>query len=158
MRVKCEGDQARPGLVLRHYSEAEVKELARNWLEVFGGNRQGVNTKAYMWHIFSADRYPHVSGKEALAQYRQQQAPEYIVLSNDRKFAFASGARPEQVWLSDCCVFPPNLAWTMAFTHEDGWLGPYFARHRDYASLNEANLAKLRKVREAEAARLKGWC
>ena len=29
---------------------------------------------------------------------------------------------------ADAYVFPPDLAWTMVFTHEDGWLGPYFSR------------------------------
>jgi hypothetical protein len=45
----------------------------------------------------------------------------------------------------------------MAFTHEDGWLGPYFALHNDFAKLNEANLANLQKISEAKAAKLKGW-
>lgn len=158
MRAKCEAPQVWPGPVLRHYSGDQAQELARNWLEAFGGDRQGVNTKAYLWHIFSANRYPHASGEQALAEYRQQQAPEYIVLANDRKFAFASDTLPGPCWLSDCYVFPPNLAWTLALTHEYGWLGPYFARHKNFASLNEANLAGLRKALEVEAARRKGWC
>lgn len=65
--------------------------------------------------------------------------------------------RPENCSLADYYVFPPNLAWTMAFTHEDGWLGPYFARHRDFEALDRENDARVRKEREAEAARLKGW-
>lgn len=149
--------QVQPGSVLRRYSEEEAAGLLAQWLEAFGTSRRGVNTKAYLWHIFSADRYPSASGAEALAQYRQQAAPEYIVLSNDRKLAFATDSLPEKCSLSDYYVFPSNLAWTMAFTHEDGWLGPYFARHGNFAKLIEANLAKLQKTREAEAARLKGW-
>ncbi len=46
----------------------------------------------------------------------------------------------------------------MALTHEDGWLGPYFAQHPEYDRLNEANQLKLRKLRERDAARNKGWC
>jgi hypothetical protein len=46
----------------------------------------------------------------------------------------------------------------MAFTHEDGWLGPYFARHASYQGLNAENLAKILKAKKAEEARLKGWC
>jgi hypothetical protein len=45
----------------------------------------------------------------------------------------------------------------MAFTHEDGWLGPYFARHERFSELNRENEMKIRKAREAEVARLKGW-
>jgi hypothetical protein len=45
----------------------------------------------------------------------------------------------------------------MAFTHEAGWLGPYFAKHEQYATLNSDNQAKIRKAKEAELANLKGW-
>ena len=65
--------------------------------------------------------------------------------------------RPTNCYLSDWYVFPENFAWTMAFTHEDGWLGPYFARHERFSELNRENEMKMRKAREAEAARLKGW-
>jgi hypothetical protein len=146
-----------PGSVTREYDEDETASLLTRWLEAFGRDRHGANTKAYLWHIFSAGKYPNLSGTEAMAQYKEQVAPEYIVLSNDRKFALATDLRPDESSLSDFYVFPENLAWTMAFTHEDGWLGPYFARHEDFARLNEANLAKLKKLRETEAAKKKGW-
>ena len=48
----------------------------------------------------------------------------------------------------DCYIFPKNFAWSMAFTHEGGWLGPYFSKHSDYDQLNKRNIesfnAKLR--------------
>ncbi|MEO8389393.1 MAG: DUF4275 family protein [Polaromonas sp.] len=116
-----------------------------------------MNAKDYLWHIFSGGRYPSLSGAQAMAAYEKQVAAEYVVLSNDRETAFATNALPQSSSLTDYCVFPVNLAWTMAFTHEDGWLGPYFARHGNFAALNEFNLGKVRKLRQAEAARLKGW-
>ncbi|MCA6470660.1 MAG: DUF4275 family protein [Pseudanabaena sp.] len=149
--------QFQPGSITRQYSEEEAVCLVTRWLEAFGMNRQGVNSKAFLWHIFSAERYSCVSGSAALAQYAMHVAPEYVILSNDRKFAFAIDSRPEKCSLLDYYVFPSNLAWTMAFTHEDGWLGPYFALHNDFAKLNEANLANLQKISEAKAAKLKGW-
>lgn len=93
----------------------------------------------------------------AQAQYETHIAPEYIVLSNDRDVALVTDVRPVQSSLRDYLVFPRNLAWTMAFTHEDGWLGPYFTRHAMFATLNAANIAQVQKAREADAARLKGW-
>jgi hypothetical protein len=45
----------------------------------------------------------------------------------------------------------------MAFTHEDDWLGPYFARHPHYDQLNRQNLQALRKAEQAAFAKLKGW-
>ena len=107
--------------------------------------------------VFSFERFPSLSRNAACEAYRRHTAPEYVLLSNDRDFAVATDLRPEACTLVDYCVFPPNLAWTMAFTHEDGRLGPYFARHPDYERLNKANRAKLEKQRQAEAAKLKGW-
>lgn len=146
-----------PGSVLRHYTLDETASLVAQWLEAFGARRHGVNAKDYLWHIFSGGRYPSLSGAQAMAAYEKQVAAEYVVLSNDRETAFATNALPQSSSLTDYCVFPVNLAWTMAFTHEDGWLGPYFARHGNFAALNEFNLGKVRKLRQAEAARLKGW-
>ena len=146
-----------PGTVVRHATQDEATALAAQWLEAFGAKRQGVNVRAYLWHIFSASRYPSLSGAQAMAEYEKQVALEYIVLSNDRKTAFVTDALPQSSSLADYYVFPANFAWTMAFTHEDGWLGPYFARHGDFTALNEFNLERVRKLGQAEAARLKGW-
>lgn len=146
-----------PGTVVRQFSEAEAAQLVHEWLAVFGENGHGVNTRAYLWHVFSSARYPSVSGTAAVEQYKQQAGVEFIVLSNDRKVAFQTELLPESSALSDYYVSPPNLAWTMAFTHEDGWLGPYFALHPNFRQLQAANQAKLQKAQEAEAARQKGW-
>ena len=146
-----------PGSIIRWFSEEDASQLVADWLAVFGKNRHGANTKAYLWHLFSSARYPSVSGAEAVEQYQKQTGAEFVVLSNDHKVAFVTDLLPVSSSLSDYYVFPPNLAWTMAFTHEDGWLGPYFALHPDFVKLSAANQSKLRKAREAEAARQKGW-
>lgn len=147
-----------PENIVREYTAQEAAELAGQWLEVFGRDRQGANTKAYLWHVFSGGRYPCLCGDEAREAYAQQAAPEYIVLSNQRDVAFVTDALPGRCDLSDYYVFPKNFAWTFAVTHEDGWLdGPYFAQHRDAARLNAENVAKLEKARDIAAARLKGW-
>ena len=146
-----------PGAILRHCTEVEAARLTAAWLAAFGVNRQGVNAKAFLWHIFSGGRYPSADGDGALGQYRQQLAVEYMVLSNDGKTAFVTDVRPSRVSLSDYYVFPMNFAWTMAFTHEDGWLGPYFAKHVNFEQLNNANLAQIKKQLEAAVARTKGW-
>ena len=146
-----------PGTIARWFSEEEAGQLVADWLAVFGKNRRGVNARAYLWHIFSGGRYPSVSGTEAIEKYQTQNAAEFVVLSNDGKVAFVTDRLPESSSLSDYYVFPPNLAWTMAFTHEVGWLGPYFALHPEFTKLNAENELRVRKTREAEAARQKGW-
>lgn len=144
--------------IIRRYTEEEARTLASEWLSVFGRDRLGLNTKAFMWHVFSAGRSPSIGGDPAEAEYRLQTGVEFVVLSNDRNAAFLTDVRPDTPEWSDCYVFPPNFAWTMAFTHEAGWLGPYFARHRDFTRLDAESQAKLRKVQERAEARAKGWC
>jgi len=146
-----------PGSVVHQFSAPEAEQLAEEWLAVFGQNRHGVNTKAYLWHVFSGARYPNASGAEALQQYKRRTGEKFVVLSNDRELAFVTELLPESSSLADYYVFPRNLAWTMAFTHEDGWLGPYFARHPDFAKLDAENQSALEKRRQAEVARRNGW-
>jgi len=145
-----------PESVIRIYTP-EAADLAVQWLDVFGKNRRGMNTKDFLWHVFSGARYPCLSGVAALAEYDKQVAHEYTVLSNQRDVAFVVSERPADKLMWDYLVFPANFAWTLAFTHEDGWLGPYFAQHPDYERLNAANLARLEKEQQAAIARLKGW-
>lgn len=146
---------------LRQFNSDEVASLVQQWLGVFGKDRQGVNTKAYMWHVFSFDRFPASKGEHALREYRSQIGCEFVVLSNDRDEAYLTDERPagrlDDRPFSDFYVFPPNLAWTMAFTHEEGWLGPYFAQHPCFRELNADNIAKVKKQQEIENARSRGW-
>lgn len=146
-----------PGRVLRELAPADTQEYLNAWLEVYGANRHGVNAKAFLWHVFSAERYPAFPGRDALAEYGKHLAPEYVLFSNDRDRAIETDVRPDGCSWSDFLVFPRNLAWTMAFTHEDGWLGPYFAKHPRYAQLEAENQGKLRKLQEIAAAKAKGW-
>jgi len=151
------GERIRPGAVIRQYSETEANALATEWLAVFGANGHTVNTNAFLWHVFSADCYPCISGVAAIDAYQRQLGVEFVVLSNDRKLAFVTDKLPESSSLPDYYVFPPNLAWTMCFTHEDGWLGPYFARHPEWAQLDQINQATLQKSRKKAEARRNGY-
>jgi len=148
--------EIQPGSVLRSYSPGESQQLAVQWLATFGGSG-APNTKSYMWHVLSFGAYPSLSLQEASTQYELQVAPSFVVLSNDRHQAVETDLRPTSCSESDFLVFPPNMAWTMAFTHEDGWLGPYFAKHSQYDKLNQENIGKIEKARAIEQARQKGW-
>jgi hypothetical protein len=110
-----------------------------------------------MWHVFSFERYPSISRAAAVAEYERHGAPEYAVLSNDKDEGLITDLRPISASIADYLVCPLNLAWTMAFTHEDDCLGPYFARHREYDRLQVANRQGLRKLEEATLAKQRGW-
>lgn len=149
-----------PGASVRDFSEAEAAALTAAWLAAFGANRDDVKAtgpKGFLWYIFCAGRYPCIQSEDARSHYRLQRAAEYVVLLNDGRAAVATDALPLEVPLVDYCVFPPNLAWTMAFTHEAPLDGPYFAKHARFDQLGMSNLALLRKKQAAEAAKAKGW-
>lgn len=151
----------KPAQDIKFFSKAETADLRNAWIKVFAKNEQGARLNAYLWHIFSYERYPAISGVEAEALYKKPLATEYILLPNDGEEAVLVGQLPESCDLSDYLVFPKNLAWTMAFTHEDGWLGPYFAQHKNYeilAANNEKawNQQKLKEV-AIKNAKEKGW-
>jgi len=150
-----------PNNIIHECSIEETASYRLNWEKVFCKDKQGANTKAYLWHIFSFEKYPAISGLEATNEYIKHVSPEYVVLSNEDELAVISNARPENCSLRDYYIFPKNMAWTMAFTHEDGWLGPYFAKHLNYKELNAQNETKLqaleKKKQEIAHAKSKGW-
>ena len=156
------------GEVVQAYSRTESLELAERWLEVYAARGFGMGSRQYLWHAFSSGATPALEGAEALARYEQQACAQYVALANDRKTAFLTTTRPTRSLYQDWFLFPPNLAWTMAFTHEDGWIGPFFAMHPDHARLDALNRAELarqqacakaqeRKEREIDEARKRGW-
>ena len=142
---------------LREFTSDEVASLVREWVAVYCRDERSVNCKDFMWHIFSGGRYPALEGDQAQSEYTRQTCCEFIVLSNDRDEAFIVDSRPEDRPFPDFYVFPPNLAWTMAFTHEEGWLGPYFAKHTRYTELNTANATRVKKQQETVYSRSQGW-
>lgn len=144
--------------IIKVYSLEETKHIAQQWLDIFGKNRRGAHTKAYKWHVFSYGRYPALEGEPALEEYAQQVPCACIVLPNEKGYsAVLAEDKPYGCHWTDYYVFPVNMAWVMAFTHEDGWLGPYFAKHPDYVKLNAENKAKARKAEEKAEAIRRGW-
>ncbi|MFO0568940.1 MAG: DUF4275 family protein [Polyangiaceae bacterium] len=84
----------------------------------------------YDWHIFSQRDTYALEREEARAAYHAQLCNELLVIPNDKHRAGYRVVTHEPVVPDeeDVYIFPPDLAWTMVFTHEDGWLGPYFSK------------------------------
>jgi hypothetical protein len=145
-------------LCVTHQCDArETSHWRELWRDAFAKQGHGVGLHQFLWHVFSAERYPAISGEEADAQYLAHEATEYVILPNDKSAAFFSSSRPQQEWYLDFYVFPKNMAWTMAYTHEIGWYGPYFARHPNYLQLQAENIQALNKQRDIAIAKQKGW-
>jgi hypothetical protein len=158
-KTKKSNVQARVGNITctQQFNAAETANLREGWRAAFAKEAIGVGLSQYLWHTFSADCYPAESGAAAEAAYRSHEATEYVVLPNDKSLAFMSSSKPVREWFDDFYVFPRNFAWTMAYTHEDGWLGPYFARHPNYDALQVENSQYLKKQRDIAIAKSKGW-
>jgi hypothetical protein len=113
------------------------RELLQSWRYVYAARLYEATGKwtwlGYDWHVFSYRHARALAREGASNVYRAIQAPERCIVCphDDRLPAveIAGGALPDfRNSCLDIYVWPEGLDWTMAFTHEDGWLGPYFSR------------------------------
>lgn len=148
--------EVKPERLLKIYDSSEVQAIEKKWIDAFCRNKLGLNIKQYKWHIFCGEGYPCVEGDLAEAAYKEHESAAYIVMSEDGE-AFLTDERPSDINCTDAYVFPENLSWTMAFTHEEGWMGPYFAKHKSYALLEEKNKYRIEKQKQIEMAKKNGW-
>ena len=149
--------EIQPGKILKTFSKEETESIEKKWTGVFCKNKQGFNTKAFKWHIFSGSGYPSTDGEISRQDYLNQISVEYIVIGDDHEPAIKTDLKPIESNISDFYVFPENMAWTMAFTHEEGWLGPYFAKHPKYDILNAENMKRVENEWKKLISKEKGW-
>lgn len=87
------------------------------------------------------------AGDDALKDYSLQYARTYFIMPEmfgyKEQVLYQTDEKPEFRGRMDFYVFPKNMAWSMAFTHESGWLGPYFLKHKDYQRLQKKNVEAL---------------
>lgn len=113
--------------------------LAQRWREVYAARLHAATGKwqwgGFDWHVFSWEHAPAYSGRKAVACYREQAASPFLVLPHEARgsealpaFRLSEARLPlfEGLWL-DVMVWPEDLSWTTAFTHEED-CGPYFSR------------------------------
>ncbi len=92
----------------------------------------------YHWHAFSYGIVKSQAGKSAFDQYFSMSPVPVLVIPESWKYGagvLCHGSKlPDLTDLGDdTYVFPESLEWTMAFTHEQPGLGPYFT-WRDWCS------------------------
>lgn len=145
----------KPGKILEVLEREKASSIAKKWENVYLKDNQGVNTRSFKWHIFSSGRYDALDGETALKEYSKHIAAKYYIMSNKGE-VLLTDLLPQELNYMDVYVFPENLAWTMAFTHEEGWLGPYFAKHRNYKKLDAENELHRKKLAQKERARKNG--
>lgn len=154
--VRSREIRVEPAGIVTRLTAQEARQLTEAWLAAYGRER-APGMSQYKWHVFSYGTYPSAALEDARTLYAEAMSSNYVVLSNDDDEALVTDQKPSSSSLRDFYVFPRNLAWTMAFTHEDGWLGPFFAKHQDFERLNAENLQRIKKAAEAADAKQKGY-
>ena len=127
-----------------------AKTVAR-WLRTFarGVAEEQLQQRVYddgnlMWHIFSWELVPHLSGAEADAAYAAAADAEVLLFAD----GYSGGGKPTQISnlqtlakptlaelpklckklkIQDLYITATDFSWTYVQTHE-GYLGPYFCR------------------------------
>jgi hypothetical protein len=114
----------------------ERRRVMQNWREVFASAvKSQTGTWVHLgfeWHAFSYEFAQSKGGPRGLALYLAEAAPEVYVVpedADDKAFICRTPTPLDfSVCRTDILVFPPDLDWTVAFTHEQPELGPYFSR------------------------------
>lgn len=133
--------KARFGGQIEVLSSQEKAHWQNRWREAFGGPYQAKfgqgDLQQYDWHLFSFKVHPAIGGDAARKKLSQRAAGASLLMIPsdldrfDQMPAFALSGTKRAPDLSslyiDYMVFPKTLEWSYACTHEDGWIGPYFA-------------------------------
>jgi hypothetical protein len=116
-------------------SDDAVDRLADRWRHTFAQSVRGATGQfthlGFDWHAFSYSFVHALQGDAARAEYRSRQRRQrFLVLDGPTMtagFACESETLPSFDRAGvDVYVVPEDFSWTMVFTHEGDWLGPYF--------------------------------
>jgi hypothetical protein len=112
----------------------EVWSLQQSWREVYAAGLRDQTgrwtLRGYDWHVFSFGYHPCEEGNRAWRSYQTIDAPTYLVISGWIKETFGfrcTGKLPDLEIGVDAIVTADGFDWCMAFTHERGSHGPFFA-------------------------------
>src|SRR6186713_2005377 len=110
----------------------ETIHLQQLWRETFALRVHDATGKwthlQFDWHAFSYEFVYCLERDKALSAYESQVVSEVLVLpSMDEGLACRckTSTRPILDGL-DAYICDPDFGWTMVFTHETDWCGPYF--------------------------------
>jgi len=124
-------------------SQSVIAERARwvqlqAWRKVYAAGLHRATGRwklgAHEWHVFSFSHVRRaVHGARAFAAYLAEKPVAFVVCPERTELPAVSVDRGElpafRFQCEDILVWTPDLAWTMAFTHEDSvGLGPYFCQ------------------------------
>lgn len=91
----------------------------------------------FEWHLFSGRHVRALSGAKGSAAYEAERPTALVIVPEAEELPALridlprgkSGLPDFGAIYGDVYLWPPDLCWTMAFTHEqESGLGPYFSR------------------------------
>ena len=117
-------------------SRQEKQQLQQQWRAIFAfnlrtqaGRRQSSDRD---WHVFSTKQATYRDGVTAVNFYLRTKVPDFFIVPEDDALPGlrCTGDTPPDLssLQLDLYISPPDFTWTMVFTHEQPWHGPYFAR------------------------------
>jgi hypothetical protein len=113
-------------------SAEETAELQQRWRESFASRVKLATGRwthlGFDWHAFSYGFVYCRQRAKAIAEYQACTASRFVVLPNldDEPGYWCESEHLPALHGLDAYVSDPEFAWTMAFTHEEDWCGPYF--------------------------------
>ncbi len=117
--------------------EQERQQVETRWLATFAAlvkRQHGVWIyRRLKWHGFSYRIQPCLEGQEALERYSSQPSGAFYVFNEDMSCCWLCQSDPYPDFTSyhdDVYVAHHNMKWTMAFTHEQPQIGPFFAERQ----------------------------
>jgi len=123
---------------LRELSANELAEVSQQWLARFATKvKSQVGCwvfRGFKWHGFSYGMERCLSGDEALQAYQRTKGRFYL-FAEDEAFGYLCKTvfpfRPDfSQFRTDMYLTGSDFSWTMAFTHEQPEIGPFFAEHQ----------------------------
>lgn len=119
--------------------KVQRRQWMRRWREVYARALHAATGSwklgQFDWHVFSYPYARALNGDEAVLAYEEEQpkvlliCPEYEELFPAARLVVAKRKPNFRQEGGDVYVFPDDLSWTVAFTHEEpARLGPYFSR------------------------------
>ena len=121
------------GILRRELRNDELRAVELQWLRAFARKVKARTGQWVLdrlkWHGFSAGYETAIEGEDALGRYSANWQAEFLVFDEELTWGFRCQPGPYPDFTSlkaDIYVCHHNMKWTMAFTHEQPWDGPYF--------------------------------
>jgi len=122
------------GVQMKALTRKEREALRNNWNLAFASQvkkERGVYVYlGFRWHAYSYGMVPCAQGKPALKTYLAQAPARFYLFDESMQICgiCEAGHFPDLTQLcDDIYVVHHDLKWSMAFTHEQPLIGPFFA-------------------------------